>query len=306
MATGCVNQRPQMRPAPSTSSALVNAITIDVEDYYHVTAFEKLAPPGTWDRFESRVVASTERVLRIFDDANVRGTFFVLGWVAERFPALVRTIHRAGHEVGCHSYWHRRIYTLTPEEFRADLCQARDVLQDILSERVTAFRAPTFSIVRESLWALDILIEEGFAIDSSIYPTRHDRYGIPGTTLEPYRVDRPRGSLVEFPAAVWQVLGYPLPVGGGGYFRLYPYALTRRGLRAVNAAGRPFTTYLHPWEFDPDQPRMPVGRLQRFRHYVNLPRTGERLARLLRDFRFGTMAEAVAACGLSPPLPLAA
>jgi polysaccharide deacetylase family protein (PEP-CTERM system associated) len=159
---------------------------------------------------------------------------------------------------------------------------------------VSAYRAPTFSITRESLWALDILIEEGFTVDSSIYPTRHDRYGIPDTSLEPHEVARPRGTLTEFPMAVYRGLGFPLPVGGGGYFRLYPYAFTRHALRTINAAGRPFAVYLHPWELDPDQPRMPVGRLKRFRHYVNLHRTEGRLTRLLRDFRFGTLTDALA------------
>ena len=293
MATGCVTE-PRAEPRRPAAPTL-NALTVDVEDYYHVTAFEGIVRRADWDKYESRVVTSTEKVLRVLDDAGVRGTFFVLGWVAERHPRLVRAIRRAGHEVGCHSYWHRLIYTQTPAEFRADLCRARDVLQDILSERVTAFRAPTFSITRASLWALDVLIEEGFTLDSSIYPTRHDRYGIPGAVAEPHCIERPTGSITEFPAAIYRCLGYPLPVGGGGYFRLYPYALTRHGLRAVNAAGRPFMAYFHPWEFDPDQPRLPAGRLRRFRHYVNLHRTEARLRQLLRDFRFGTMTEALAA-----------
>ncbi len=299
MATGClIDARPETLP----DTPILNALTVDVEDYYHVTAFDALIPRAEWDRYESRVVTSTERILRILDAASVRGTFFILGWVAERHPNLVRMIRRAGHEIGCHSYWHRLIYTQTPDEFRDDLCRARDVLQDILSERVSAYRAPTFSITRESLWALDILIEEGFTVDSSIYPTRHDRYGIPDVSPEPHEITRPAGTLTEFPMAVYRGLGYPLPIGGGGYFRLYPYAFTRHGLRTINAAGRPFVVYLHPWELDPGQPRLPVSRLKRFRHYVNLHRTEERLTRLLRDARFGTLSDALAptaACGLA-------
>ena len=293
MATGLSIQ---LGPAgQATERAILNALTIDVEDYYHVSGFEGRVDRARWDEYPSRVGPNTRRLLDLLAAAGVRATFFVLGWVAERQPGLVRAIRRDGHEVGCHSYWHRLIYAQTPAEFRADLCRARDVLQDILSERVIAFRAPTFSITRASLWALDVLIEEGFTLDSSIYPTRHDRYGIPGAVAEPHEIGRPTGTITEFPAAIYRCLGYPLPVGGGGYFRLYPYALTRHGLRAVNAAGRPFMAYFHPWEFDPDQPRLPAGRLQRFRHYVNLHRTEARLRQLLRDFRFGTMTEALAA-----------
>lgn len=302
MATSCVTG-PHVGPRQAAArTPLLNALTVDVEDYYHVAAFEGVVPRADWDRYASRVVASTEKVLRVLDDAAVCGTFFVLGWVADRHPELVRTIRRAGHEIGCHSFWHRLIYTQTPDEFRADLCLARDVLQDILGERVSAYRAPTFSITRESLWALDILIEEGFTVDASIYPTRHDRYGIPGAPPQPHIMERPGGAITEFPAAIYRCLGYPLPVGGGGYFRLYPYTFTRHTLRTINAAGRPFAVYLHPWEFDPDQPRLPGGWLRRFRHCVNLHRTEERLCRLLGDFRFGAMTDALAeytACALT-------
>ena len=267
----------------------LNALTIDVEDYYHVSGFEGCVSRAQWDSFESRVVASTRRLLDRLDEAGVTATFFVLGWVAKRNPRLVRAIHDAGHEIGCHSYWHHLIYEQTPVEFRADLRRGRDVLEDALGLPVRAYRAPSFSITRDSLWALDILAEEGFQFDSSIYPTHHDRYGIAGTPLGPHRIERPAGTLWEFPPPVWRILGYPLPVGGGGYFRLYPYALTRRALRAINAAGRPFAFYLHPWELDPDQPRLNPGWSRSFRHYVNLHRTEERLVRLLRDFAFGPL-----------------
>jgi polysaccharide deacetylase family protein (PEP-CTERM system associated) len=300
---GVAAQAPQVRrgvePLP-----LLNALTIDVEDYYHVSAFEKCVKRCAWASFESRVVASTTRILEILDDASVRATFFVLGWVAERYPELVRSIHAAGHEIGCHSYWHRLIYEQTQEEFREDLCRARDTLQDILGERVVAYRAPSFSITQSSRWALDILIEEGFQIDSSIYPTYHDRYGLAGTPPEPHRIARPAGEIWEFPLAVYRRLGYPLPIGGGGYFRLYPYAFTRHGLRGINAQGRPFVTYVHPWEFDPAQPRLAPGRLNAFRHYVNLPRTEPRFKRLLADFRLGTISETLSA--LHGHLPLTA
>jgi succinoglycan biosynthesis protein ExoA len=278
-------------PTLFSPGAPVNALTVDVEDYYHVSAFEKCVDRECWGEFESRVVGSTRTILETLERAEVRGTFFVLGWVAQRHPELVRAIHRVGHEIGCHSYWHRLVYRQTPDEFRADLRRARDVLQDITGQPVRAFRAPSFSITRRSLWALDVLIDEGFAVDSSIYPTVHDRYGIAGAPCRPHYLARPGGGLWEFPLPVMRRLGYPLPVGGGGYLRLYPYAVTRSALRTINREGRPFVVYLHPWEVDPDQPRLNPGRLRAFRHYVNLHRTRPRLRKLLRDFRFGTVSQ---------------
>jgi polysaccharide deacetylase family protein (PEP-CTERM system associated) len=273
---------------------VLNALTIDVEDYYHVTGFEKCVARERWEDFESRVDASTGKILETLERASVRATFFVLGWVAERHPELVRAIDEAGHEIGCHSYWHRLIYRQTPEEFREDLRRGRDVLQDITGKPVRAFRAPSFSITRRSFWALDVLIEEGFTTDSSIFPTHHDRYGIAEAPCRPHRIVRPAGEIWELPMPIYRRLGYPIPIGGGGYLRLYPYALTRHGLRAINREGRPFVVYLHPWELDPDQPRLAPGRLRAFRHYLNLHRTHARLERLLRDFRFGTVAQVLA------------
>ncbi len=293
-------------PAPRPEAAVPavhNALTVDVEDYYHVSAFESLIGRHQWNGFESRVVASTQRVLDTLAEASVRGTFFVLGYVAERHPELVRRIRAAGHEIGCHSYWHRLVYQQTPEEFRADLRRARDVLQDLTGSPVVAYRAPSFSITRRNLWALDVLIEEGFRFDSSIYPTYHDRYGIAGAPPQPHQIVRPAGSLWEFPLAIYRRFGYPLPIGGGGYFRLYPYALTRRGLRAINALGRPFVVYIHPWELDPEQPRMKVGRLTTFRHYNNLHRTRGRLAQLLRDFSLGSLTDVYASLQAEGAMP---
>jgi polysaccharide deacetylase family protein (PEP-CTERM system associated) len=276
-----------------SDTTMRNALTIDVEDYYHVSGFDRCVSRKQWEDFPSRVGDSTRRVLDRLAEAGVRGTFFVLGWVAERQPELIRAIRAGGHEVGCHGYAHRLIYEQTPQQFRVDLRLSRLVLEDIVGERVTAYRAPSFSITRRSLWALDILLEEGFLFDSSIYPTHHDRYGIAGTPLEPHTIERSGGTIWEFPPPVWRLMRYPLPVGGGGYFRLYPYAVTRRGLRAINAGGRPFAVYLHPWEFDPEQPRLRPGRMRAFRHYVGLRRTEDRLVRLLEDFRFGTLSQAL-------------
>jgi polysaccharide deacetylase family protein (PEP-CTERM system associated) len=284
----------QTLPYPVKGSRTLNALTVDVEDYYHVTAFESCVDRDCWHQYEPRVVDSTGKILDILEAASVRGTFFVLGWVARRHPRLVRDILAAGHEIGCHSFWHRLVYRQTPRAFRHDLRRARDLLEQLTGVPVRAYRAPSFSITRSSLWALDILIEEGFTIDSSIYPTHHDRYGLAGAPLRPHRITRPAGEIWEFPMPVYRRLIYPLPVGGGGYFRLYPYALTRHGLRTINREGRPFVVYVHPWEVDPGQPRLSPGRLRAFRHYVNLHRTEKRLARLLCDFRFGTISDVLA------------
>ncbi len=294
-----VKAEPRMTGLPAVPDARpLNALTVDVEDYYHVSAFEAIAPRARWASFASRIVASTGKLLDLLEKSCAKATFFVLGWAAERHPGLVRAIQAAGHEVACHSYWHRLVYRQTPQEFRADLCRARDILQDITGERVVAYRAPSFSITRQSLWALDILIEEGFEFDSSVYPTYHDRYGIPGAPTAPYAIRRPAGVIYEFPMAVWRKFGYPLPVGGGGYLRLYPYWLTRLGLRSLNARGVPFAAYVHPWEVDVDQPRLSPGRLRAFRHYVGLRRTENKLTRLLTDFRLATLSEAFAALGV--------
>jgi polysaccharide deacetylase family protein (PEP-CTERM system associated) len=274
---------------------MLNALTVDVEDYFQVTSFEGVVPRAEWGSRESRVVASTERLLDLLARHQVRGTFFVLGWVAERFPALVRRIADAGHELGCHSYWHRLIYNLNEATFRGDLRQAKQAIEDAAGHRVTSFRAPSFSITRRSLWALDVLVQEGFTIDSSIFPTAHDRYGVPGALPQANIVETPSGPITELPMTVSQFGRWSLPVGGGGYFRLYPLAMTRRLLARVNRVhDRPFVFYIHPWEVDPAQPRIRGGSLaSRFRHYVNLRSTESKLDRLLGSFRWGTVTEVV-------------
>ena len=273
-----------------------------MEDYFHVSGFEHCVDPAPdWDDFSPRVVESTQRLLDCFAEANVRGTFFILGWGgrAASLDLGARAIRAAGHEIGCHTgYSHRLIYEQTPEEFRQDLRLGLHVLQNILGERITCLSAAEFlHHLEKSLWALDVLIEEGITLDSSIYPTHHDRYGIPDTPLHPHRIERAGGSLWEFPPPVWRCLGYPLPVGGGGYFRLFPYALTRLALKRINAEGRPFAAYLHPWEIDPEQPRLNPGLMRGFRHYVNLNRTESRLRQMLEDFDLGTLTEAAGPCG---------
>ena len=273
-------------------AGLLNAMTIDVEDYFHVAAFADIVSMAEWPSLESRVCRNTDRLLAILAEANVHATFFILGWVAARFPDLVRRIHRAGHELASHSYDHALVYDKTPDEFRQDLRRAKTAIEQASGVAVTGYRAPSFSVVERSLWALDVLVDEGYTYDSSIYPIRHDRYGIPSWPRHIHRVERAGGALWELPGSTVRHLGMNLPMGGGGYFRLLPYWWTRNGIRSLNGnEGRPAIFYLHPWEIDPDQPRLKAGPLSRFRHYRNLGHTETRLRRLLKDFRFGTIAQ---------------
>lgn len=270
-----------------------------MEDYFHVGAFSSVIGPESWGTFEYRAERNTNRLLDLLAARAIRATFFVLGWVAERSPDLVRRIAAAGHEVACHGFSHQLIYTQTPERFREETVRAKGLLEDALGKPIVGYRAASFSIVRESLWALDQLIDLGFAYDSSIFAIRHDRYGIPDASVEPGAVAAPSGRrLIEFPMSPASFLGLKVPVTGGGYFRLLPYSLTRAGLRQINARGRPFAFYLHPWEIDPDQPRIAAPPLSRFRHYTNLQRCEARLGRLFEEFRFGPMVEVLSQHGL--------
>jgi polysaccharide deacetylase family protein (PEP-CTERM system associated) len=269
---------------------IVNAMSIDVEDYFHVSVFDGIVPRTQWDSMESRVVRNTERLLDIFDEFEVHSTFFVLGWVGERHPQLVRTIANRGHEVASHGYAHRLVYDQTRSAFRDDVRRAKALLEDAAGRRVTGYRAPSYSITPRSLWALDVLIEEDYAYDSSIFPIRHDRYGIPVSDRRPYRIERLGRSIIEVPASTTRIGPINCPVAGGGYFRILPYFWTRWGINRVNTLERhPAIFYLHPWEVDPEQPRLHAGRLGRFRHYFNLQGTEARLRRLLSDFRFDTV-----------------
>jgi len=282
------------RPVSARSSApaavRLNAFTVDVEDYFHVAALAPAISRASWPEREYRVERNTECLLELLAERGVHGTFFVLGWVAERSPQLVRRIAAAGHEVACHGYSHELIYRQSRQEFRDEAARAKGLLEDSIGQPVRGYRAASFSIVRETLWALDELLDLGFSYDSSIFAIRHDRYGIPDASPAPGRVTAPSGrSILEFPMAPANFFGLKIPVTGGGYFRIFPYRLTLAGLRRINAAGRPFAFYLHPWEIDPDQPRVRVGTLSRFRHYTNLARCEERLRRLLREFAFCPM-----------------
>jgi polysaccharide deacetylase family protein (PEP-CTERM system associated) len=277
-----------------------NALTVDVEDYFHVAALAPNIHRDTWTSRESRVVSNTQKLLAIFEQFDVRGTFFVLGWVAERYPQLVRDIAARGHEIACHGFSHRLVYEQTLEEFYEETLRSKNLLEDITGSAVIGYRAASYSIVRESLWALDILVDLGFTYDSSIFPVRHDRYGIPNAERAPHRMTTSNGkSIVEWPLATAKILGFRLPVAGGGYFRLLPYWLSRWGLASINRRElRPFIFYLHPWEIDPEQPRVDASRLSRFRHYTNLDKCEERLRRLLGEFQFGSARDGLVQAGL--------
>jgi len=277
-----------------------NALTVDVEDYFHVSAFASSISPASWASRESRVVGNTERLLAIFEQLDVRGTFFVLGWVAERYPHLVRDIAARGHEIACHGYSHRLVYEQSPEEFYDETSRAKSLLENIVGSAVLGYRAASYSIVRRSLWALDVLVELGFTYDSSVFPIRHDRYGIPGAERAPHYLPTPGGKVIaEWPLSTARIFGVKIPVSGGGYFRLLPYWLTRWGLNSINRhESRPFIFYLHPWEIDPGQPLVRASRFSRFRHYNNLDKCEERLQILLREFRFGTARDGLTQLGL--------
>jgi polysaccharide deacetylase family protein (PEP-CTERM system associated) len=272
-------------------------MTVDVEDYFHVSVFDAVVPRERWPAMESRVQANTGRLLDLFDEFAVKSTFFMLGWVAERYPSLVRTIVDRGHELASHGYAHRLIYNQTPDEFRQDVRHAKSLLEDTGGVEISGYRAPSFSVTERSMWALDVLMEERYRYDASIFPIHHDRYGIPGAPRWPHHVHRAGGRIYEVPGSTIRVGGTNLPVAGGGYFRLMPYAWTRWGLARVNRHEKqPAVFYLHPWEIDPQQPRLPASALGRFRHYRNLHKTEPRLRALMRDFRFAPLNAVLAEC----------
>ena len=269
-----------------------NALTIDVEDYFQVAALAESIDRKDWSSMEYRAEKNTDELLELLEQKDLRATFFTLGWIAERSPELVRRIQQGGHEIASHGYSHQLVYNQSPDVFREETRKSKAILEDITGEHVFGYRAASYSITAKSRWALDILCEEGFTWDSSIFPVHHDRYGMPGTPHEPYRLQAPNGgTLLEFPLSTCPVGNYRMPVAGGGYFRLYPYWLSRWGLGRINQAGQPFIFYLHPWEIDPGQPRVDVSAFSRFRHYNNLDKCKGRLERLLGDFRFGTVSD---------------
>ncbi|GAB6054309.1 DUF3473 domain-containing protein [Magnetospira thiophila] len=280
-----------MSTAPGTDDKrpLVNAMTIDVEDYFQVQAFAKRVSREDWDGFPSRVVDNTVRALDLYAETGTKATFFTLGWVAERFPQLVRRIVDEGHELASHGWAHFLVTDQSPEQFRDDIRRTKALLEDVGGTRVTGYRAATFSIGRHNLWAFDVLAEEGYAYSSSIYPIAHDLYGMPEA---PRFAFQPTAAKIrEIPLTTLRLGSRNLPCSGGGYFRLLPYAVSRQAMRRVNRDDRqPCIFYYHPWELDPDQPRMDgLSAKSRFRHYLNLHRMEHRLRRLLADFKWDRM-----------------
>jgi polysaccharide deacetylase family protein (PEP-CTERM system associated) len=263
---------------------------VDVEEYFQVSAFEPVVSRSAWSELESRVAMGVERLLELLAEHDARGTFFVLGWVADRHPRVVERIAAAGHEIGSHGWDHKRVTHIGQEEFRESVRRSKRTLEDLTGKPVLGFRAPSFSIVPGREWALDLLIEEGYRYDSSLFPIRRSGYGYVAGGRDPYWIERPAGLLLEVPPATVRFGGNNLPAGGGAYFRLFPYHLVRRALRDAEARGAAGTFYIHPWEVDPQQPRMQVPWTTRIRHYGGLRRTHERLRRLLREFRFTSIA----------------
>jgi polysaccharide deacetylase family protein (PEP-CTERM system associated) len=275
---------------------MLNALTIDVEDYFHVAAFAHQIDPKTWDSYPLRVERNTDRILDLLGERGVRATFFILGWVAERCPALIKRIDALGHEIGCHGYAHRAIYDGTYEDFEQDVHRAKSIIENITGRALKSYRAPSFSITGRTLWALGVLAEAGFEYDSSIFPVRHDLYGIPDAPRFPYaKVLDAEHVIKEFPPSTLRFCGNNFPIGGGGYLRLLPYRLTALAIRRLNKTEKqPAMIYLHPWEIDPEQPRIAAPWRSRFRQYQNLRSTERKLIKLLDEFPLGSMQDVLA------------
>jgi len=276
----------------STGRVIENIVSIDVEDWFQVENFAPVIPRDTWERYPLRVEKNVETILGICSRTGVQGTFFILGWVAERLPQVVKRIAGEGHEIASHGWSHAPVWRLSQEQFRQEVARSRKLLEDLSGQAVTGYRAPTFSVVASTLWALDVLAEEGYQYDSSIFPIWHDVYGIPSSPLEIHR--RGQG-LWEVPPSVVDLRSLRLPVAGGGYFRLYPRRVTEWAMERMNQAGRPAVIYLHPWEFDPEHPKPDgVSKVKLLRHRVGLASTAGRLEWLLRRFRFTTIQQVLA------------
>jgi polysaccharide deacetylase family protein (PEP-CTERM system associated) len=270
---------------------MLNAVTVDVEEYFHPTEVQTAVDKSRWDTLPSRIERQLTQILELLATRHTKATFFVLGWVAERHPRAIQEIVAAGHEIGCHSYAHQLIYSLTPREFRNDTRRAVIAIEDACGVRPRVYRAPSYSIIQKSMWALEILVEEGFVSDSSIYPITHDRYGIPGAPRYPHIIETPAGPIREFPIATVRLSKDRVaPVGGGGYLRLLPYRYTSAGIRRLNCEeNQPACVYFHPWEIDPNQPRLASGVIARLRTYTGVKGMTGKLDRLLTEFKFSTL-----------------
>lgn len=285
-----------------TSKSMINALTFDVEDYYQVSGFERYINRDTWGQYESRVKTNTDKILKLLDKHQVKATFFVLGKVAEQDPSIVQDIYHAGHEVASHGYSHKLVYNQTQQEFEDETRRSKDLLESVINKPILGYRAASYSITKKSLWALEIIDRLGFKYDSSIFPIYHDRYGIDDfdRRIKSINYMNYASKLIEFPITSVKFLNFNVPAAGGGYFRLYPYALTRYFLnRYLNMENQPFMFYLHPWEFDPDQPKIPnLNLFTRFRHYNNIGKCSERLEQLMNDFRFSRVDKLLIESGL--------
>lgn len=271
----------------------VHCLSFDVEEHFQVSAFETPLRRQNWGHYESRVERNTDKILEFIECRGVRATFFILGWVAERCPRLVRRIASGGHEIASHGYSHELVTSQSPQRFREDIRKTKAMLESLTGQLVFGYRAPSFSITKDSLWALSILSEEGYAYDTSIVPIFHDRYGMPKAPSVVHQVRTESGIIWEIPPSTVSICGVRIPIGGGGYFRIFPYGLFRALFRKAEVTDAPLVTYFHPWEVDPDQPRMEGSWLSRFRHYTNLHRTQERLSRFLTDFAFAPIKEVI-------------
>lgn len=263
-----------------------NILTFDIEEYFQVGNFAKSIHRDSWEKMESRLSLGLDIILSILDEYATKATFFVLGWVAERNRGAIKKIHEKGHEIASHGYAHQLIYTQKPKEFRLDLKKSKGILEEIIKEPVLGYRAPTYSVTKKSIWALDILAEEGFVYDSSLFPIHHDKGGLPEAQQYPYRIVKKQGYLWEFPISTIDILGQNVPFSGGGYFRFMPYSFIKWSIKKINSDGNPAVTYFHPWEFDPWQPRIESSCMNRFRHYFNIAKNETKLRTLLNDFRF--------------------
>ncbi len=276
---------------------MVNALTIDVEEIFQVHALSDVVKVEDWDGFAPSVESNTSIILEMLKENDTKATFFCLGWIAQRHESLIRRICEDGHEIACHGYSHQVIYNQSPDAFREDVAESKKIIEDITGEPVLGYRAPTYSITEKTLWALDILEELGFAYDSSIFPVHHDNYGIPSAPRFPYRIEG--RNLAEFPISTIKLGNLNLPVAGGGYFRLFPYKLTKLGLKSVEREGKPFIFYIHPWEFNPDSLKVAgLSALSSFRTYINLSRTQGRFRKLISDFSFTTASNVLAGMNL--------
>jgi len=276
-----------------------HGLSFDVEEHFQVSAFWSETRRQQWDSLESRVEGNTQRIAELLAAHDMKATFFVLGWVAERHPGLVRSLSREGHEIASHGYSHELVTAQSPESFRIDVRKAKQILEDVIGKPILGYRAPSFSITMQTRWALKILVEESYRYDSSVFPIFHDRYGMPGAEPHCHRLATEAGPLWEVPPSTIEVFGLRLPVAGGGYFRLVPYAILRHFLKRIERAGQPLVMYLHPWELDPEQPRMEGSLLSQFRHYNNLHKTEPRLVSLLSEFRFGPIQRLIESVELS-------